>query len=126
MDNWRKTKSFTYTVRATQSVEDISLDEFRTHYFSVGVGDDLTDVPFTDMLLIFDMIAKQCEALDNRQDKSKTDFKISYEISTEFSDEEANRLLSGIRIETPFDKGTHLRIVANPQTPPASEDGPQT
>ena len=128
MLNWRKTKSLTYTIRASQSVDGISLDELRTHYFTVGVGDDLTDVPFTDMLVIYSMIEKARDALRNRSNKSEKEFTIRYDITTKYSDEEAIRLLSQIHFETPFDKGKgkRLQFVAKRQPPPASEDGPQT
>jgi hypothetical protein len=126
MEDWRKTNSFNYTVRATQSVYGISLDELRTHYFSVGVGDDLTELPFTDMLVVFSMIEQECAALTNRPNKPETDFTIRYMVTTDWPDEEAVRLRSRMRIETPFDTGKCLRIEATPQPPLGSEDGPQT
>ena len=68
------------------------------------------------MLVVFSMIEQQCVAVERRKNdpnaKTERDFTIQYEISTGFSDEEAVRLLSGIRIETPFDQGQFLRIQA--------------
>lgn len=116
MTNWQKTNTFTYVVRATESVSGIELAELRKHYFTVGVGDDVCDIPFHDMLVVFSMIEQECAALNERKNnpeaKSETEFTIRYQISTDFPDEEAARLLSGIQIETPFDDGNFLRIQA--------------
>ena len=59
MINWRKTNSFSYVVRATESVTGIDLAELRKHYFTVGVGDYLYDIPFHDMLVVFSMIKQE-------------------------------------------------------------------
>ena len=45
MNNWRQTGDFNCTIRATDSVEGITLDGLRKRYFAVGVGDDLTEIP---------------------------------------------------------------------------------
>jgi len=112
MTNWQRTNSFTYTCRATDSVHGLSLGELRTRYFAVGVEDEVTEIPFHDMLVVFSMIDQECKALKNRVDKTATDFQIHYEITTHFPDPEAARLLSEIRIETPFDPGKVLRMQA--------------
>lgn len=116
MANWQETKSLSYVVRATESVTGVDLDELRKHYFTVGVGDNLRDIPFHDMLVVFSMIEQACAALEKRKSNPKTkaerEFAIQYQISTDFPDEEAVRILSGIQIETPFDDGKFLRIQA--------------
>src|SRR5581483_11270938 len=104
-ENWRKTNSFTYTVRATQAVHGLSLDDLRTHYFAVVVGGDLTDLPFVDLLVVFSIIEQEAAALRTRTDKTAKNFKLSFQITTDWPDEEAVRLLSRIRIETPHDPG---------------------
>jgi hypothetical protein len=109
-NNWVRTKRFTFVVRATDSIHGITLDELRTRYFSVGIGDELTDIPFHDMLVVFSMLEQQGEALKNRKNKSAKAFSVQFKISTEFPDEEAVRLLSKLRIETPFDDGPYMRI----------------
>ena len=117
MTNWQQTNSFNYVVRATESVAGIELSELRKHYFTVGVGDNLRDIPFHDMLVVFSTIEQQCAALEKRKNdpnaKNEQEFTIKYQISTDFPDEEAARLLSGIQIETPFDDGKFLRIQAD-------------
>ncbi len=112
LENWRKTNSFTYTVRATQALHGLTLDDLRTHYFAVGVGDNLTDLPFTDLLVVFSIIQQETVAVRNRPDKIAKKFQVSYQITTNWPDEEAARLLSQIRIETPFDPKPYLRLVA--------------
>ncbi len=114
MLEWRKTNYFNYVVRATERVSGIELCELRRLYFTVGIGDDVRDIPFHDMLVVFSMIEQEIAASRKRaatpEARNEANFTIKYQISTEFSDEEAVRLLSGIRIETPFDEGKYLRI----------------
>jgi len=114
MDNWQRTNSFTYVVRATESLGGADLDQLRKQYFSVGVGDQLQEIPFHDLLVVFSMIEQEFAALeDYRREtngRAEAQFTINYQISTNFPDEEAVRLLSGIRIEMPFDGGKFLQI----------------
>lgn len=130
VDNWQRTNSFTYTVRATQPIEGVGLDELRTHYFAVGVGDNLTELPFTDLLVVFSMIEQQTaalrDALKKRPNKSKKDFRIRYKVTTDWPDEEAIRLLSQIQIQMPDGTGRLLRFEEKRHPPPDSEDDPQT
>lgn len=116
IDNARRTNSFEYKVRATEVTDGLTFDELRKQYFSVGIGDDLTDVPFTDLLVIFSLVSQDWKAGKGAGQLS---------VSTEYSDEEAYQLLSQIRIETPFDKDKVLRIVAE-DVPPEEDDGQQT
>lgn len=125
MINWQKNNKFDYTVRATQAVSGMLLEDFRKQYFIVGVGNDLTELPFTDMLVIFSMIEQETNALKQRKPiKGEKEFKVKFQISTFFSDEEAARLLSSIRIETPFDKMPYMRIrqVREPVDPDLPSD----
>ena len=117
IDSWQRTNSFSYIVRATESLEGMDLDDLRKQYFSVGVEDQLQDIPFHDMLVVFSMIEQELAALEEYRQQSggkpEPHFRIEYQISTDFPDEEAVRFLSGIRIETPFDRGKLLRIQAS-------------
>ena len=116
LNNAFKTKRFVYTVRATDSVNGLAIEELQTHYFSVGVGEDLTDVPFIDLLVIFSAIEKQNRALleySREYGKLPQDFKARVELITSFSDEEAARLLSCIYIHAPFDGDKVIRIGAD-------------
>jgi len=110
IENWRKTRSLAYTARATEPVSGIDIADLRTKYFSVGVGEDLTDLPFTDMLVVFSMIKQTVAALKARADKTADGFQIRFSITTDFSDEDAVNVLYGMRVETPFDKGEFLEI----------------
>lgn len=117
MANWQKTKSLAYTVRCTDSVEGISLGEFRKRYFTVGVGTALTDIPFIDLLVVFSLLEQQVADLKAEMARQKKkgarnkEFSVRSRISTSYTDEEAVRILSQIRIETPHDKTKYLRIV---------------
>lgn len=110
MENWRKARSLAYTVRATESVSGLNIADLRTKYFSVGVGEELTDLPFTDLLVVFSMIKQTIAAIKARSEKPAENSKIKFSITTDLSDEDAKFLLSGMRIETPFDKGDFLEI----------------
>lgn len=110
MSAWQKSNSFQYVVRATQPVEGMFINELRTQYFQVGVGDQVSEIPFIDMLVVFSIIEQETAALSSRPKSSASKFRVQYQIKTEFSDIEAVRLLTGMQIETPFDKGKHLRL----------------
>jgi hypothetical protein len=110
IENWRRTRSLAYTVRATEPVSALSMAELRTQYFSVGVGEDLIDLPFTDVLVVFSMIKQTVAALKARKDKPAEEFKIQFSITTHFSDDDAANVLSGMRVETPFDAGPFLGV----------------
>lgn len=117
MENWQRTNAFTYIVRATESLDGSELDALRKQYFTVGVNNELQDIPFHDMLVVFSMIEQECAALEKHKQETKdspqTEFTIKYQISTDFPDEEAVRLLSGIRIEMPHDGGKFMRMRAS-------------
>ncbi len=111
MDNWQKTNSFFYIVRATDSVEGCTLDELRKKYFAVGISEDnLQEIPFTDLLVIFLMIIQENAELEKRKGKNEKEFKISYHITTEFTDSQAIQVLSDVVIQTPFDACETLSI----------------
>lgn len=126
MENWRRTNSFTYTVRTTCPVEGMTLDALRKQYFVVGVGDDLVEIPFVDMLVVFSMIEQECEALRKMRPPFPKTFRVKYRIDTAFSDERAARLLASIRIESPFDGGKTMRIVADRPPDECSDDDRRT
>ena len=111
MDNWQKTNSFFYIVRATDSVEGCTLDELRKQYFAIGISEDtLQEIPFTDLLVIFYMISQECAELEKRKGSKDKEFSVSFQVTTDYSDDDALQILSGITIQTPFDTGETLRI----------------
>lgn len=109
LENWQKTTASPYTVRATAAVAGLPLAELRLQYFAVGAGEELIEIPFHDMLVVFVMI-EQTTAAMRRLDKSTTAGTIQFKISTVFPDDEALRLLARIRVETPFDDEPFLRL----------------
>ncbi len=91
-NHWRTTQSFEPRVIADESPEGKTLDQLRTMYFAVGVGEQLTDLPFLDMLIVFDLI-KQAETKRQIDDTQPTDFRIS----TEWTKTKAFGMLSDIQ-----------------------------
>jgi len=84
-------------------------------------------MPFADMLVVFSVLEQEHMALQQRRGAPVgKEFTLSLKISTDFPDEEAARLLSGIRIETPFDKGKLLRLQAAERPLDEAGDDPQT
>ena len=104
MTDWQKTNSFNYIVKATDSLNGADLDELRKRYFAVGVHEDkLVEVPFADLLVIFSLIEQEVAAPKSRKDKALTNFTPKFEVTTVFSDAEAVRLFSSIRVQTKRD-----------------------
>lgn len=124
MDAWQQTNSFNYVAQATDSVDGLSLHELRQRYFAIGPSaKDLTEVPFHDMLVVFSLIEQESRALQNRKrTPGETEFKITFQVSTDFPDEDVARLLSQFSIDTPFDRGKRLRVVASDR-PEADDAG---
>ena len=112
LENWQRTKILDYVVRAREPVAELSLPELRLQYFSVGVGNDLTDLPFTDVLVVFSMIAQTAALMRAKVAKNEKEGKFQFSITTDFSDSNAARLLSQMKIETPFDTHKLLKIAA--------------
>ncbi|MEK6234241.1 MAG: hypothetical protein N2C14_05990 [Planctomycetales bacterium] len=114
MDAWRTTKSFQYLVEATESLEGLTLDELRKQNFNVRIQDDLTEIPFTDFLVVFSMIAQENQArkiaAKELTKHGENTIRVEYQITTDFPDEEVLKMLAEIRIETPLDSGKYLRI----------------
>ena len=110
LQNWQQTTVFEYTVRATESIEGLSLPELRLQYFSVGVRDELTDLPFTDTLVVFSMISQAIAALKAKMAANEKEGQIRFSITTDFPDDIATRMLSKMKIETPFDNSKFLKI----------------
>lgn len=108
LENWQKSTGSPYTVRATESVAGLTLTELRLQYFAVGAADHLTEIPFHDMLVVFVML-EQTTAAMRKLDKNAPASTIEFKFNTVFPDDEVRRLLSKIRIETPFDSEPHFR-----------------
>ena len=77
-------------------------------YFTVGVGDDLTDLPFTDTLVVFSMISQAIAALKAKVAANEKEGQIRFSITTDFPDDVATQMLSQMKIETPFDNSKFL------------------
>lgn len=112
LENWQRTRALEYVVRATESVAGMSISELRLQYFAVGVGSELTDVPFTDLLVVFSMISQTVAAMRAKVANNETDGRFRFAITTDFSDADVVTLLSQIKIETPFDVDIFLKIEA--------------
>lgn len=108
--NWEATNSFDYTVRATDSVGGLDLKQLRSRTFAVGVGNDLTELPLDDALVIFSLIERHSIAQRHLASSPAGTYSVKTDLPTQFSDAEVVRLLSQLRIETPFDDGEVLRV----------------
>lgn len=60
----RRTKSFIFVVRATERLSGLNGADLSKQYFSVGVGDNLTEVPFLDVLVIFSIVKQTVELME--------------------------------------------------------------
>ena len=124
--DWQKNYTFRAVVRAMEPIHGLSLNDLRKQYFAVGIEDSLMEIPFHDMLVVFQMIEQVTKKLKKKKRKrGETEFTIKFQISTNFPDEEVMRLLSGIEIQTPFDEGKRMRIVEQ-RTNKQSEDSGQS
>lgn len=124
MDNWRTTKRFVYVVRVTESVHGESLEELRKRYFTVGIPGKTEDIPFIDLLVVFSLIEQETIALSDPKYRNQKNFKVNYRVTTDWPDEQAVRLLSGIQIQT-HEQDRFLRIVATRNPVADSLDDPQ-
>jgi|HubBroStandDraft_6_1064221.scaffolds.fasta_scaffold1446337_1 hypothetical protein len=86
--NWAK-HGFACRVMADEDVKGKTLEELDQMYFRVGVGDDLTALPFLDLLVVFEMIAnvnnKRAPVVDNQDGTYSQKLKIK----TAFTEAEA-------------------------------------
>jgi hypothetical protein len=121
MDNWRKTNSFQYVVRVTDSVEGASLSELRKKYFTVGVPGTTEDIPFIDLLVIFSLIEQEHAVMKDPQYRNQKKFSVNYKVTTDWPDDEAVRLLAGIQIQT-HNRDKFLRIAATRKLNDSSTD----
>lgn len=124
MDNWRQTKKFAYIVRVTESIDGESLAELRKKYFTVGIAGRTEDIPFLDLLVVFSLIEQEYAVLRDPRYQSKKNFKVNYQVITDWPDEQAVRLLSGIQIQT-HEQDRFLRIVATGKPTVDTPDDPQ-
>ena len=107
-------ESLSYVARSTEPLAGVSLADLRKQYFTVGAGDKLQDIPFTDMLVVFSIVEREWSELEKRKldpkGRMEDEISIVMHLTTDFSDHEAARIINGIRIETPFDDADFVRI----------------
>jgi len=97
MDHWRKTNAFEFRIVSAESIAGKSLDELKMVYFSVGVGDQLTDLPLIDTLVVIQLIAGESRKL--KQSKGQDNFTVKITVKTELSEDEVSALLQQFEIE---------------------------
>jgi hypothetical protein len=124
MDNWRKTNSLQYIVRVIDSVDIASLGELRKKYFTVGIPGNTEDIPFIDLLVVFSLIEQESAAMKDPQYRNKKNFTVNYQVTTDWPDEQAVRLLSGMQVQS-HEKDKFLRIVATSMPMDGSPDDQQ-
>lgn len=124
-DNWLKKTRCEYVLKATEPVHNLSLDELRTKYFEVGIEGDTQQVPLIDVLVTFSMLEQEAIARRELKESGKkpSKFSVNMEVTTDWPDDAAVRLLSQLSISTPFDPGEFLHIVEKkkPDSPEGTE-----
>ena len=97
VSHWAKTNRFDCRVVIDESPEGKTLDQLAQTYFSVGVGDDLTDLPFLDTLVVVKMLADHNANVHARRGrKQPKKWKEKYRVKTSFSEDEAFAILNDI------------------------------
>ena len=108
LNNWMATNEFQPRIVADEPLEGKNLDQLGQMYLSVGVGDDLTDLPLLDALIVFQMLADHSQ---RKTERSGNREKIS--VKTEFSEDEVFALLSQLH--------TRVGVEIRPVRPAANE-----
>lgn len=85
--NWMKTNQFQCRIVTDEPVEGKSLEELGKSYFDVGLGDQLTTLPFLDTLIVMKLIK------DHASRKVTSPRTEQYTVTTAFTDEDAFGLL---------------------------------
>jgi hypothetical protein len=121
--NWEATNNFQYTLRATDSIAGLDLTELRKRTFKLGAGEDLTEVSLSDVLTVFALLEQQGAAIQQLRSQPQGNYTVTVQVPPEFSDVEAVRILSQLRIETPFDSGevTQWFLGKRPPSPTAGQ-----
>ncbi len=130
--NWMESGRFDYTVRPDKNLDGMAIDQLRTEYFTVGVGDNLTDVPFTDLLIIFFVIEAQLKGMETGEmnfatnESGETNFKLDLQVTTDWPDEEAMKMISHILIQYPGEAlGKTRQFLASDSRHPEQGDDQQ-
>jgi len=106
---WEATNQFQYTLRAMDSIAGLELRELRGRKFLVGVGEDLTEASLAEVLTVFALLEQRGLAMQQLQGQPQGTYTAQAHIPPEFSDIEAIRILSQLRIETPHDSGQSVQ-----------------
>lgn len=108
LENHARTGRFDYLVTTCDIPLMATIDYIRTLYFGVGVGPDVIEIPFHDLLVVFSLLEQHFIAMQKPQPGNE----FEYAIATHFSNAEASRLLGQILIDTPSCKRIRLRAQA--------------
>lgn len=111
LGNFEATKNPDYTLRAMDPIGGLELRELRQRKFQLGAGEDLHQVSLDEVLTVFSILEQQGAAVRQLQSQPAGDYSVSVQVPGEFSDVEALRILSQLRIETPFDSGDAVQLV---------------
>lgn len=109
--NLEATQQPSYTLRATAPIGGQSLGDLWQHRFLLGLGEDLQEVSLNDVLTVFSLLEQQGAAVRELQNRPAGAYSVSVQVASDFSDAEALRILSQLRIETPFDEGEVVQFV---------------
>lgn len=105
VDSFQQTNTIDYIVRTNKDLNGMSVLDLRGEYFTIEVGQELYEVPFTDLLVIVSIIEERGKAMRAHLDGNKPSGDLTFEITEDWPDEEAACLFSRILIRAPGHEG---------------------
>lgn len=95
VNNWIKRNAFQCKIVVDEPVEGKSLEDLGKLYFDVGVGGQLTSLPFIDTLVVFGLLREKHRQLASGH-VPKSGESEQFRVKTAFTEEEAFELLNEI------------------------------
>lgn len=105
MAHWEATGNFEYTLRATAAIGGLELKELRERKFVLGLGDELSELSLDEVLAVFSLLEQQGLAMQQLQNQPQGTYTFTAQVPEKFSDLEAVRILSQLKLQTPHDSG---------------------
>ena len=98
IERWMATKRFELQVETDESPEGKKLEDLGKMYFDVGAGEQLTTLPFLDMLVVVKMIIDHNAQSAELQEELKKSGHANQQllVKTGFSEDEAFALLQEV------------------------------
>ncbi len=95
--HWAAVKRFECRVVTDESVQGKTFDQLAKMRFSMGIGEDLTELPLAEMLTVFKMFSDHCARQESgRARRPQHEFTDRYTLKTAFTESEALAILRDI------------------------------